>query len=338
MIKCSNEFEKLLDLGWRGRVFVVDDNFIGNHKRALELALSIADWQRKHSHPFVFSTEASLDLAQRPALIDAMVKANFWSVFIGIESPSRESLAETKKFQNLRDDPLECVRLIRRSGLWVSAGFIVGFDSDSEDIFDRQIEFIEKSAIPWAMSGFLVALPTTPLHARMAKEGRLIESRRMNTNFKSPNFRTKIPLAKLLMGERSILRSIFASAAYFERAWRSVEDWGASEHQKAVPLRPRFMLRVLVQSVLRQGLFSQYRTDYWKFLFRVVRNWRRDSQRASLGFSLLISGHHFINYAGMVTAEMEDEVRNLTSEEAPPNFDSSLEVSANAGRFTAVSR
>src|SRR5205814_2195544 len=145
-------------------------------------------------------------------------------VFIGIESPSRESLTETKKFQNLRDDPLECVQLIRRSGLWVSAGFIVGFDSDSEDIFERQIEFIERASIPWAMSGFLVALPTTPLHARMANEGRLIESRRMNTTFKSPNFRTKIALPKLIMGGRSILKSIYAPAAYYDRAWRSVGE------------------------------------------------------------------------------------------------------------------
>lgn len=216
------EFDTLLNLGWRGRVFVVDDNFIGNHKRALELALKIADWQRERGRPFVFSTEASMDLAQRPALIEAMVKANFWSVFMGIENPSTQSLAETKKFQNLREDPLECVKLIRRSGLWVTAGFIIGFDSDGADIFGRQIEFVERAAIPWAMSGFLVALPTTPLHARMAKEGRLIESKRMSTHFKSPNFRTVLPLPQLLSGGRAILEAIYEPSAYYDRAARSL--------------------------------------------------------------------------------------------------------------------
>ena len=318
------EFETLFKLGWRGRVFVVDDNFIGNHKRALDLALEMIEWQRQRGHPFVFSTEASMDLAQRPALIEAMVKANFWSVFIGIESPSRESLAETKKFQNLREDPLECVNLIRRSGLWVMAGFIVGFDSDNEDIFERQIEFIERAAIPWAMSGFLVALPTTPLHARLAKEGRLIESRRMSTTFKSPNFRTVIPLPKLLNGGRSILNAIYEPSAYYNRALRSIEDWVASEHQKPI-IPPRgSMVRVLVRSMVHQGLLSPYRKAYWKFLFQLLRRWRRNPQKASFGFSLLISGHHFINYARTVTAEMEREIRSSMGEKEPPALDLSL--------------
>ncbi len=276
------EFDALFKLGWRGRVFVVDDNFIGNHKRALELTLKIADWQIERGHPFVLSTEASMDLAQRPALIEAMVRANFWSVFMGIESPSRQSLAETKKFQNLREDPLECVKTIRRSGLWVTAGFIIGFDSDTEDIFERQIEFIERAAIPWAMSGFLVALPTTPLHARMAKEGRLIEGKRMSTHFKSPNFRTVIPLPKLLNGARSILNSIYEPSTYHDRAFRSLEDWGVSQHQRPVPPRGS-LLRVLVQSIVQQGILSHYRAAYWKFLFRLLRRWRRMPQKTSLG-------------------------------------------------------
>jgi radical SAM superfamily enzyme YgiQ (UPF0313 family) len=328
------EFDVLFKLGWRGRVFVVDDNFIGNHKRALELTLKIADWQIERGHPFVLSTEASMDLAQRPALIEAMVRANFWSVFMGIESPSRQSLAETKKFQNLREDPLECVKTIRHSGLWVMAGFIVGFDSDTEDIFERQIEFIERAGIPWAMSGFLVALPTTPLHARMAKEGRLIEGRRMSTHFKSPNFRTVIPLSKLLNGARSILNSIYEPSAYYDRAFRSLEDWGVSQHQRPVPPRGS-LLRVLLQSSVQQGILSHYRAAYWKFLFRLLRRWRRMPQKASFGISLLISGHHFINYARTVTAEMEEEVRNLTEEEAS-SFDVNAGLCENVAWSAAV--
>jgi len=274
-----------------------------------------------------------MDLAQRPALIEAMVRANFWSIFMGIESPSRQSLAETKKFQNLREDPLECVKAIRGGGLWVMAGFIVGFDSDTEDIFERQIEFIERAAIPWAMCGFLVALPTTPLHARMAREGRLIEGWQMssNCNFKSPNFRTVIPLPKLLNGGRSILNTIYEPWAYYDRAFRSLEDWGVSEHQRPVPPRGS-LLRVLAQSIVHQGILSNYRGAYWKFLVRLLRRWRRNPQKVSLALLLLIAGHHFINYTRTVTAEMEDEVRNLTGEEV------NIGVRDSAALSVAVSR
>jgi radical SAM superfamily enzyme YgiQ (UPF0313 family) len=330
------ELGALLKLGWRGRVFVVDDNFIGNHKRALDLSLKIEEWQKEHTYPFALFTEASMNLAQHPALMEAMVRANFSSVFLGIESPSRQSLTETKKFQNLRDDPLECVRLIRRSGLWVTAGFIVGFDSDTADIFERQIEFIERAAIPWAMSGFLVALPTTPLHARMAREGRLIESKRMSTHFKSPNFRTVIPLPTLLNGGRSILQSIYEPSAYYDRCLRSLEDWGASEHQKPVQPRRGVMVRALVRSIIHQGILSHYRVAYWKFLFRLLRRWRRDPLKASLGFTLLISGHHFIKYARTVTAEMEHEIRNLTDEEAAPGLNLTLSAPKNEPALAAA--
>ena len=122
--------DALLQLGWRKDVFVVDDTFIGNHKAALELAQELERWQRRNRYPFAFFTEASIDLASRPALLDAMVKANFCRVFIGIESPSAESLKETKKFQNLRRDLLDSIRFIQQHGLWVMGGFIVGFDTE----------------------------------------------------------------------------------------------------------------------------------------------------------------------------------------------------------------
>ena len=126
--------------------------------------------------------------------MDAMVDANFMYVFLGIESPSAEALKGSKKFQNLRKDSLEQVRIIQESGLWVLGGFIVGFDSDDETIFDRQREFIERAAIAWAMAGMLQAPPTTPLFDRMKEEGRLIEDSDATSNFSAPNFRTVMPL------------------------------------------------------------------------------------------------------------------------------------------------
>src|SRR5215469_14939221 len=154
------ELDRLRELGWRNGVFIVDDNFIGNSKDALRLARDLTAWGKTHDRPFIFYTEASIDLADRPELMAAMVEANFISVFIGIESPSAEALKGTKKFQNLRKDNVEQIRIIQQNGLWVLAGFIVGFDSDDETIFGRQFEFIEKTAILWAMAGLLQAPPT----------------------------------------------------------------------------------------------------------------------------------------------------------------------------------
>src|SRR5262249_20328066 len=158
------ELDHLHRLGWRKEVFVVDDNFIGNRRAALKLAQELIPWQRRHDYPFVLSTEASIDLAAHPDLIDAMAEANLPYRFLGIETPSEASLRETLKFQNLRGDSVAQIDIIHKRGLWVTAGFIVGFDSDDETIFDRQTEFIERTAIPWAMTGVLQAPPTTALY------------------------------------------------------------------------------------------------------------------------------------------------------------------------------
>ena len=135
------ELQASVDLGWRKPVFVVDDNFIGNHKLALALVQEMEAWQKARDYPLLFFAEASIDLAQKPELIEAMVKANFFVVFIGIESPSKESLKEAKKFQNLRQDSLQSIRFIQSKGLWVCGSFILGFDSDTEDIFEQQKDF-----------------------------------------------------------------------------------------------------------------------------------------------------------------------------------------------------
>ena len=162
-------------------------------------------WQERHKRPVPFYTEASIDLADRPELLAAMVEANFMYVFIGIETPSAEALKGSKKFQNLRNNNVEQIRVIQESGLWVLGGFIVGFDSDDETIFERQREFIERTAIAWAMAGVLQAPPTTALFDRMKREGRLIESSQATSNFSAPNFRTMLPLPVLLRGLSRLL-------------------------------------------------------------------------------------------------------------------------------------
>jgi radical SAM superfamily enzyme YgiQ (UPF0313 family) len=307
------ELDRLYELGWRDQVFVVDDNFIGNHKRALELAKSLEDWQHRHQRPFFFYTEASMDLAQRPELIEVMVKANFFYVFVGIESPSKDSLSEAKKFQNLRRDPLECIRTIQNGGLWVTGGFIVGFDSDSETIFDDQREFIEQAAIPWAMAGFLQAPPTTPLYERMRKEGRLVENFTATSNFSPPNFRTKLPLPFLLQGYRDTLAALYSPAGYFNRCLNSLSQWTTRPEQTAKAQYPiGRMIATALRSIFKQGILASYRDGYWRFLFQVLRRCRQSPAKLRMGIMLLFSAHHFINYAKSVAEELEGELRRIT--------------------------
>jgi radical SAM superfamily enzyme YgiQ (UPF0313 family) len=301
------ELDTLLQLGWRKEIFIVDDNFIGNHKAALELARELERWQHRNRYPFGFATEASIDLASRPVLLEAMVKANFSRVFIGIETPSAESLREVKKFQNLRRDPLECIRFIQQHGLWVMGGFIVGFDSDRADIFDRQIEFIEHAAIPWAMAGVLQAPPTTPLYERMEKEGRLIQGGRAFSNFSPPNFQTTLPLPELLAGLRRMLLTLYDPRRFYKRALDSLERWQVCPGQRAPALSLTYQVRVMFKSIWRQGLRSGYRRVYWHFLAQLMLRWGLNPQKRRLGLELTLSGHHFIRYARQVAGTLEAE-------------------------------
>src|ERR1019366_1843640 len=301
------ELDALLQLGWCKEVFVVDDNFIGNHKAALELTRELERWQRRNRHPFGFFTEASIDLASRSALLDAMVKANFCRVFIGIETPSVESLKETKKFQNLRRDPLDCIRLIQQRGLWVMGGFIVGFDHDPPDIFDRQIEFIERAAIPWAMAGVLQAPPTTPLYERMKSEGRLVQASTEPTNFSPPNFRTVLPLSELLGGTKRMMLTLYDPRRFYQRMFDSLERWQTQPEQQATALSSLYMLRVVFKSVWRQGVLSGYRRAYWHFLGQLMMRWGLNPHKRRFGFELALSGHHFIRYARQVAEILEAE-------------------------------
>jgi radical SAM superfamily enzyme YgiQ (UPF0313 family) len=298
------ELECLRELGWRGEVFIVDDNFIGNRKNSLQLCRELAEWGGARGKPFSFYTQASVDLADRPELMTAMVAANFMYVFLGIETPSSEALMGSKKFQNLKRDTLEQVRIIQQNGLWVLAGFIVGFDSDDETIFERQRKFIEQSAIAWAMAGVLQAPPTTPLFDRMKAEGRYIDESEAISNFSAPNFRTIMPLPTLLKGLSQLLTDLYDPKTYFERALRSLEAWQPRPAQKPKVTTPLYDLRVLVLSIWTQGIKSTYRREYWSFFATVIRRYRGSPTRLWMGLSLLLTAHHFVNYSRHVSQEL----------------------------------
>jgi radical SAM superfamily enzyme YgiQ (UPF0313 family) len=305
----SAELDELLRLGWKKQVFIVDDNFIGNHSRALELCAELEKWQKARGFPVMFYTEASMDLARQPALIDAMVKANFFYVFLGIESPSKESLRQAKKLQNLAVDPVSCIELLHDRGLWVTGGFIVGFDSDTEEIFEQQIQFIEGTAIPWALLNSLHAMPGTALYARMLSEGRLLESRDSSGDATPPNFRTSIDPRGLLRGLAATAATIYEPQRFYERAWRSLEQWNAQKCQRP-PRHPtvRAVLAILARSIWHQGLRSSYRKTYWKYFLKVLGRYGLNRPKFWLAGTIMISGHHFIPYARELARKIEREL------------------------------
>ena len=310
------ELDALLKLGWKKQVFIVDDNFIGNHRLALELARELEKWQQAHGYPLAFYTEASMDLARHPALIEAMVKANFLHVFVGIESASRESLLEAKKLQNLSQDPIESIKILQRGGLWVTGGFILGFDSDTEDIFEQQILFIERAAVPWAMINFLHAVPRTALYDRMKKEGRLTELSVHNSDSTPPNFQTVLPPLVLLKGFQKTLTSIYDPTKFFERAWRSLQFWQTRNCQRPAQ-QPGWVdiAKIMLRSIWHQGLRSSYRRPYWKYLLRLVTRCLTDPAKIWIGCTILIAGHHFIPYAKEVVQRVEGDIAEIDNEE-----------------------
>ena len=280
------ELDQLYHLGWRGSVFMVDDNFIGNKNKVRALLPHLIRWMRNHKHPFTLYTEASLNLAEDKDLLGMMREAHFTRVFLGIETPVEESLKETTKFQNLRMDLLESVKLIQSYGLEVMAGFIVGFDHDPPDVFDRQIAFIREAAIPLSMVGLLTALPNTQLWRRLKTEGRLLKASLGNNTLVDLNFIPRMDTKELLDGYRRILQTIYNPHEYFQRASAFLEQLGQGSRS---PLVFSDFL-ALLRSLWRQGLLSNYRQEYWKFLVQSLRCHRRHFSKA---ITLAIMGHHF---------------------------------------------
>ena len=329
------ELDTLRSLGWKNEVFIVDDNFIGNQAKALVLSKELAKWQVLHDHPFSFYTEASINLADQKELMQAMVEANFMYVFIGIETPSSEALKESRKFQNLRQDNVKQVRLIQEAGLWVLAGFIVGFDSDDESIFARQLEFIELTNITWAMAGVLQAPPTTALYDRMKREGRLFENSQATSNFSPPNFETNLPLPILLRGLSSLLGGLYEARPFFRRALRSLEVWSPRPSQVPPELPMSYNLRVLANSMWRQGLRSSYKAEYWKFLFQLLWRFGNKPAKLWLGITVLLSAHHFLIYSREVAEQLETEcvaveARELLAPRPPRRVSAAAQLAARA--------
>jgi len=283
------ELESLYSQGWRGGVFIVDDNFIGSKvELKKEVLPAMIDWMEKRGNPFSFATQASINLSDDEELMKLMVRAGFDLVFIGIETPNEESLAECDKFQNKNRDLIACVKKIQRFGLEVQAGFIVGFDSDPPLIFERLISFIQKSGIVTAMVGLLNAPRGTRLYQRLVNEGRLLKDISGNNTDLSINFIPKMSYQMLINGYKKVLQTIYSPKYYHERILTLLRNLESSQKKK-------FQIRLchleaFFKSIWFLGISGKGRIYYWKLFFWSLF---RSPQFFPLAITFAIYGFHF---------------------------------------------
>jgi radical SAM superfamily enzyme YgiQ (UPF0313 family) len=283
------ELEALYWLGYRGTLFFVDDNFIGNKPAVKRLLPIIREWQRVHGRPFEFYTEASIDLAADPQLLADMVEAGFTSVFVGIETPSAKALEQARKFQNLRLDLSEAIDRLTRAGLEVMGGFIVGFDSDGKDVFGLQRDFLARQPIALAMVGILTALPGTALWRRLEAEGRLRE-RSNGDQFSRPNFAPMMDERALIKGYAELLGWLYSPKAYYSRCQAYMHRAGSRPQTRSSTLGE---VGVLLRTIWHIGILSPRRRLFWQLLAKAVPH-GQDRTRQAIAHA--VQGEHLIRY------------------------------------------
>lgn len=269
-IKTTNqviqELQNLYDAGWRGEVFFVDDNFIGNkHFLKTDLLPSLIKWMKEHKNPFHFTTEASINLADDNELMLQMTQAGFLNVFIGIETPQENGLEECNKVQNRNRSLMESVKKVQRAGMEVLGGFIIGFDSDTPGIFRQQIDFIQKSGIISAMIGLLNAPTKSKLYKRLKSEGRILEKWSGDNADASTNIVTKMDSEELKSGYKRVIQEIYNGKPFYERVRHFLNDFDPKVRNKTKLNFNKIM--ALLKSIYIIGIFNSSRKYYWQLFF-----------------------------------------------------------------------
>jgi len=300
------ELDYLYQLGWRRTVFMVDDNFIGNKRNVKLLLKELKTWQAEHQYPFSFNTEASIDLAADPGLMELMVECNFGAVFLGIETPDEDSLELTKKFQNTRDSLTDSVDKIIRAGLRPMAGFIIGFDGEKKGAGDRIIKFVESAAIPTAMFSMLQALPNTALWQRLQKEERLLGDNYQDGNQTTlMNFAPTRSIEDIAREYIDTFWQLYDPKVYLNRVYRCFLKLGEPKCKPPFQLPSLVDLRALATVIWRQGIKRNTRWLFWHHLFSILKHnpsiWDR---------YLTICAHseHFIEYRQIVRQQIESQL------------------------------
>ena len=290
-----DELEELYNLNWRGPVSIVDDNFIGNKKEIKKNLLpAMRKWMQIHRYPFEFTTQASINLADDDELISMMIETGINATFIGIESPDEVSLQDCNKIQNKNRDMLQSIEKMQKAGLQVSAGFIVGFDSDSPSIFQRQIDFIQRSGIVSAMVGLLNAPKNTRLYQRLKAEKRLTTEATGNNTDASINFIPKMDYKELLEGYRKIIQNIYAIKPYYKRLRLHLINYNRLYNRK-VKINIQLII-ALFKSFFIIGFINKGRFEYWKLILWTLFNRPKLFVEA---ITYAICGYHFRTIYGL---------------------------------------
>jgi radical SAM superfamily enzyme YgiQ (UPF0313 family) len=324
------ELDRLHELGYRGWVDFVDDNFIGNKKAVKAFLPHLIAWQKAHGYPFRFSTEASINLADDDALLALMREANFFTVFVGIESPDSDTLISMQKKQNTRRSLADGVHKLYRAGMFVTAGFIVGFDSEKGSIAEAMIDCIDATSIPVCMVGLLYALPNTQLTRRLAREERLfppdyVTSRAARQGIGDQctgglNYETARPRREILSDYRTVLARIYGPAAYYERVRtvarlldRPVLDRSA---RKDPPVRRIFTIPrrdVVLLWRLVSGIATRQPRALWPFM-RVFYECARNNPRAVECVGMLAGVYlHLGPFSRFVISMVDHEIAQCDS-------------------------
>lgn len=306
------ELERLYELGWRRTIFLVDDNFIGNKRNVKLLLRELKTWMADHQYPFHFNTEASVDLAQDPELMELMVACNFNAVFLGIETPDEGSLTLTQKFQNTRDSLADSVDAIIASGLRVMAGFIIGFDGETSGAGDRIVQFVEKTAIPTAFFSMLQALPDTALWHRLTQEGRLRGSGNINQTTLM-NFIPTRPIEEIAREYIEGFWQLYDPTAYLNRTYRHFLKLGTPKHKSSLRKVSWVSIRALLIVCWRQGVVRETRWQFWLNFIGILRHNPRVWDHY---LSICALNEHFLEYRQIVCDQIEQQLAAYLAEEA----------------------
>jgi radical SAM superfamily enzyme YgiQ (UPF0313 family) len=308
------ELDFLYDLGWRRGVFMVDDNFIGNKRNVKLLLKELKIWQKEHQYPFRFNTEASVDLASDPELMELMVECNFDAVFLGIETPDEDSLQLTKKYQNTRTSLTETVEKIIQTGLRPMAGFIIGFDGEKKGAATRIINFVEEAAIPTAMFGMLQALPNTALWHRLIKEGRLLDPDKDQDGNQTTlmNFIPTRSMEDIAQEYIETFWTLYDPNQFLDRVYRCFLKLGVPKCQTPAKLPSLVDLKALAIVIWRQGIKRNTRWKFWHHLFSIIKN-----NPAVWEHYLTVCAHneHFLEYRQIIKNEIQAQLQEFKQRE-----------------------
>lgn len=296
------ELQSLYDAGWRRNIFVADDNFYGNKKRCRELLEAIVEWRDAHKRPFVLATQASLNMADDPGLLDLMVRAGFAAVFIGLESVSPASLAECHKVQNLKRSMTRSLATIHAHGLTVWGGFVIGFDSDTETIFDAQMDFIEESDIALATVSLLSAIPHTQLYDRLKAEGRLLGRFSGGiVDASGLNFVPRMDRRKLVAGYKRVVGHIYEPEVFYRRARKTI----ARRIPPALAAFPcgKRELGTFFRTLWHLGMRDEARRHFWKLIGFAAR---KGPIAVGLAITLSLMGYHLRRLSRDIVANADE--------------------------------